>query len=137
MGASRRSKASPHATTAASSPPNPPVTGASCTISTRPVLVTDAMMVCVSSGLSVRGSITSSSMPSFSRIAAASRARGTMMEMAITVKCRPGRLTSALARGIVYRSSGTGPLVRYKSLCSMKTTGLLSRMAEMSSPLAS
>ncbi len=60
-----------------------------------------------------------------------------MLLVATTVMSVPGRFTSALPRGMVYSSSGTGPRSVYIILSSKKTTGLSSRMALLSSPLAS
>jgi hypothetical protein len=48
------------------SPAKPPVTGASCEMITRPVLAAEASTVSWSQGSSVRRSISSQEMPSFS-----------------------------------------------------------------------
>ena len=79
-------------------------------MTSRWVFPTDSRIVVSSSGASVRGSITSTLTPSFSRSPAAWSARATMAWVAMTVTSRPARLTSALPIGMAYGSSGTSPL---------------------------
>ncbi len=71
------SSASRHssATRAATSAPQPPVSVSSWTITRRPVRLTEAKIVSLSSGLSVSGSITSHSMPSAASCSAAASER--------------------------------------------------------------
>ena len=70
---------------AASSPPNPEVRGASCTITTRPVFFTDVRMRSLSKGTSVRRSMTSRSKPRAAPFSAASSAVATIALHAMTV----------------------------------------------------
>ena len=63
--------------------------------------LTLSMSVGVSIGRSERRSITSASMPSASRPAAASSARCTMIEVATMVTSRPGRRMAARPIGTV------------------------------------
>ena len=60
-----------------------------------------------------------------------------MLLVATSVMSLPARFTSATPSGIVYSSVGTGPLSWYISLSSKKATGLSSRIADLSKPLAS
>ena len=61
-----------------------------------------------------------------------------MLLVATRVMSLPARLTSATPSGMVYSSSGTGPLISlYIILSSKMATGLSSRMALFISPLAS
>jgi len=64
------------------------------------VFFTDLMIVSSSSGLSVRGSITSTSMSSASRRVAAWSADSIIASVATSVTSRPLRLTAALPMGI-------------------------------------
>ena len=94
-------------------------------------------MVAASSGTSVRGSTTSTSMPSLESSSAVSNAGMTREPMATNVTSLPSLFTSATPMGTTYSSSGTWPVARYSTLFSKKRTGLLERMAALSSPLAS
>ena len=67
------------------------------------------MIVSSSSGSSVRGSTTSTEIPSFSASSAACIASGTIRPIATTVTSEPSRSTRALPSGIGSISSGTGP----------------------------
>ena len=58
-------------------------------------------MAALSSGTSVRGSITSAEMPSDASASAAASARGTMPPMATMVASLPSRFTSATPRGMM------------------------------------
>ena len=60
-----------------------------------------------------------------------------MLLVATSVMSLPARFTSATPSGIVYSSVGTGPFSWYISLSSKKATGLSSRIADLSKPLAS
>ena len=122
----------------ATSPPNPPQSGASCKTSARLVFRTDASVVSTSQGASVRRSTTSSSYPSAAHASAASKAHDTPPPQLITVAAAPSLAMRAFPNGISYGVSGTGPLSeRYKRLCSKKSTGFGSRIARASNPLAS
>src|SRR5262245_59969714 len=66
----------------------------------RPVRATEARMVSRSNGTSVRGSITSTSMPSRASASAASSATETVSDVATTVASRPVRLISAWPNGM-------------------------------------
>ena len=61
----------------------------------------------MSSGRTVRGSMTSQSMPCASRASAASSAKCTVRPMATIVTSAPSFMMRALPNGIVYSSSGT------------------------------
>ena len=99
MGASRRSN--PFSLTrAAISAPNPPRFTASWTMTRRLVLATELRMASSSSGTSVRGSTTSTEMPSCSRSPATWSARWTIIWVATTVTSVPTRLMSALPMGM-------------------------------------
>ena len=58
----------------------------------------------------MRGSTTSTEIPSFSASSAAFSASGTIRPIAITVTSVPSRMTRALPSGIGSSSSGTSPL---------------------------
>src|SRR4029079_19639879 len=88
-------------------------------------------------GRSDRKSITSASMSSVARRAAAAAARIAMIELPTIVRSRPGRRPAALPIGTRYASSGPGPRVLYSSLCSKISTGLGSSIAASNRPLAS
>lgn len=66
----------------------------------RLVLRTEARIVSSSSGRRVRGSITSTSIPSRASCEAACKARGAMAWMATSVTSAPERLISALPMGM-------------------------------------
>ena len=66
----------------------------------REVLRTELRIVSSSSGHSVRGSMTSTPIPSRERVSAAASARGTIAIVAMTVMSPPSRLTSALPSGM-------------------------------------
>src|SRR5215470_6116185 len=83
---------------------------ASSTMTTRPVLCTEARSVSLSMGTSVLGSTTSTVIPSRDSSSAAVKASWTILATAMTVTSRPSCLTSATPIGTVYSSSGTGPL---------------------------
>src|SRR5215831_6838089 len=89
---------------------------ASSTMTTQPVLRTEVRSVSLSMGTSVLGSTTSTAIPSRESSSAAASASGTILAMAITVTSRPSRLTSATPIGMVYSSSGTGPLALAASI---------------------
>src|SRR5258708_3010189 len=103
----------------------------------RDVFIADSIRVLSSSGQVVRGSITSALIPLSSSKFAASSAICTMLLVATSVMSVPSRFTSATPNGMVYSSSGTAPFSLYIILSSKKTTGLSSRIAVLSSPLAS
>lgn len=98
-GASRWSKAASWIW-AAISAPSPPKVTASCTTSTRLVRRTEANIVSVSRGCTVRGSITSISTPSAASSSAAARASPTMRPRAITVTSLPWRAVCAWPSGM-------------------------------------
>ena len=105
-GASSQSKAcSP--TTAAISAPKPIRVTASCATTTRFVFFTDATSESTSNGCSVRGSQTSTEMPSDSASFAAASASCTSRPVATTVTSEPSRCTRACPIGIGSSSSGT------------------------------
>ena len=60
-----------------------------------------------------------------------------MREMPTTVTSSPSRRTAASPKRIGPPFSGTSPRWPYSVSCSMNTTGLSSRMAAFSRPLAS
>ncbi len=91
----------------------------------------------MSRGNKVLGSITSTSIPSFDNISAAFNALWTMRPVATTVTSLPSLLISATPRGMGSLVSGTSPFILYKTLCSTKTTGLSSRIADIIRPKAS
>ena len=103
----------------------------------RVVFFADSIRVFLSSGTVVLTSITSALMPTAARISAALRETCTMLLVATSVMSFPCRLISATPNGIVYSSSGTGPFSWYINLSSKRTTGLSSRIAVLSNPLAS
>ena len=79
------------------------------TSTSRPVLSTDSRIVCVSSGASVRGSITSAWMPSAASRSAAPSARSTVQPVATIVTSPPSRRIAASPNGTRYSPSGTSP----------------------------
>ncbi len=85
----------------------------------------------------MRGSMTSTPMPSRSKSLAASRAVLTIAKVAIKVTSAPSLFTSATPNGIVYSSSGTGPRILYSSLCSRNITGFPSLTAVLNNPFPS
>ncbi|CAB5008495.1 unannotated protein [freshwater metagenome] len=122
---------------AATSAPAPPVLGASCAITSRPVRRTDSRIVSESSGFTPRGSITSTLIPSAASCSAASSARCIRVVHATTVTWVPARATAACPISTRCSPSGTSPLSPYRPLCSRKSTGLSERIALLSRPLAS
>ena len=94
-------------------------------------------MLALSNGTKVRGSRTSALIPSLARISAAANAFCAIQDQATMVTSVPCRMIDALPSGTRYSSSGTSPLMPSSCLCSMNSTGLLSRIAEAISPLAS
>ena len=64
-------------------------------------------------------------------------ARATMEAMATTVASVPSRAIRACPNGMVYASSGTGPLLKMTERCSKKSTGSSLCSALAKSPLAS
>ena len=99
---------------------------------------TDAMIAASSSGLIVRRSITSASMPSAASSSAASSDRVRAHPHATTVTSAPGRTTDALPSGTTWSvDSGTSPRVVQSRADSMKTTGSGDRIADFSNPFAS
>ena len=94
-------------------------------------------MVSLSSGTSVRGSMTSTLTPSLVSVSAAVRASCTREATATTVTSVPAHLTSATPNGIRYSSSGTSPLVPQSIPSSKLITGSSSRTAVFSRPFMS
>ena len=80
----------------------------------------------------VRGSTTSTSIPSTASRSATASERCTISEVATTVTSPPRRLISACPKGMAAASSGTGPLISNSSTWSMKTVGLLLLTAVLS-----
>ena len=87
------------ASVAAISAPSPFRLQDSSTMTTRPVLATDAFTVRQSNGTSERGSITSMLTPSCSNVWAACRQRCIISSVPITVTSDPSRRTAALPIG--------------------------------------
>ena len=106
-------------------------------VAAAPSLRNEAATPSVSKGASVRGSTTSTEMPSRVSNSPAARASGTVPDMATIVASVPSRTTRATPMGSRYSSSGTMPLVLYRPWLSTKRTGLFVRIADFSSPLAS
>lgn len=137
-------------TTLAISEPTPPILPASCTIMSRPVFFTLSTTVCLSHGRMVRRSMTSTDKlrssfgMCFSRAAGGEESSDSAVSMVYSgvpqetiVRSFPGRRISAEDRGRVYEDRGTcSTEERYRTLGSKNTTGLSSRMAANSSPLA-
>src|SRR5665811_751127 len=121
------------------SAPNPPVRGASCTTTARPVLFTLSRIVSASNGDSERTSMTSTSYPSSpANSSAAARTVRTCAPQAITVQSLPSRTILASPKGSTYLSSGTSIFTAlYIRLGSMNMTGSGSAMAPARRPLAS
>ena len=137
IGASRSSKPA-SATCAAISAPMPQGANASSTISSRPVFCDRGRIVSVSSGETVRGSISSTEMPS-----CASCSRGCQRALDHQregddghVACPRGRREPGRTR---FRKtpSGTGPFDAINSRCSRNSTGSSQRRARVRRPLAS
>mmetsp|Transcript_65200 Transcript_65200/g.153964 ORF Transcript_65200/g.153964 Transcript_65200/m.153964 type:complete len:237 (-) Transcript_65200:334-1044(-) len=167
IGASRRSKPDDSTTEAEISEPTPNMGQPSSTVTSRLVLARDSRMVPMSSGLPtslmdgtrerqretrlavcvcksdriLRRLMTSALIPDAANASAASRATRTMREKATMVTSVPWRITLALPMGTVksldMTSSLTSNEVPYMISFSSKTTGLGSRMAALSNPLAS
>ena len=120
------------------SAPQPHSRGFSSTVNSRPVLVTSARIVLVSSGTSDRTSTTVASMPSSAdSFSAAASARGTIAASARIVASPPWRSTLARPSSSMTSPSGTSPLLGYRPLCSKNTTGSGSRTAAANSPTTS
>ena len=83
---------------------------ASWAVTQRFVFCTERMIASSSSGSSVRGSSTSTEIPSASACSAACSASGTIRPIAITVTSVPSRMMRALPNGIGSSFSGTSPL---------------------------
>ena len=66
----------------------------------------------MSSGETVRRSMTSTEIPSDARVSAAASASWTMRETETTVMSSPGRTTAALPIGSMWSAGGFGPLTR-------------------------
>ncbi len=81
--------------------------------------------------------MTSTSIPSALRSSAAARQAETMRDQDTRVMSPPSRATFAIPIGSSCPSIGISPFASYSTLCSMKTTGFGSRMADFSRPLAS
>ncbi len=94
------------------------------------------MIVSMSSGESVRGSITSTSIRPC-RDAAAARDLRTAPARGHHGQVRPARLTSASPMGTSHSPSGTSALVLKSIRFSRYSTGLSSRMADFRRPFAS
>ena len=104
----------------------------------RPVFCTDISTVSISSGTRQRRSTTSALTPDCSsKRFAAFNASGTAGPYATSVMSLPARFTSATPSGTRYSSSGTGPFSLYNPCDSTNMMGLLSRIADFISPLAS
>src|SRR2546423_1024337 len=84
----------------------PTCDGASCTTTSRPVRRTDSYTGSMSSGESVRRSMTSSVRPSSATAAAASSAVRTIGPYATTVQSSPGRTTREACNGYAAASGG-------------------------------
>src|SRR3954467_7291966 len=127
---------SPSSATIARTPPaQPPVRGPSSTTTSRLVFCTERRIVALSTGRTVRRSITSQWTPSPASVSAAAR-HSCKVRIALTsVTSVPSRTTAASP--MVPSSPSTSPLSAYRRLCSRKSTGLSSRIAALSSPLAS
>ena len=110
IGASSQSNAW-YWSTAATSAPKPIRVTASCATTARFVFFTDETSVSSSSGCSVRGSTTSTEIPSPSASSAAFRLSWTSRPVAITVTSSPSRCTRARPIGIGSISCGTLPLI--------------------------
>ncbi len=96
----RRDQKPSSAMVARISPATPQLLWPTSTTSARPVFATDSRIVGRSSGTSVRGSITSSEMPSRASVSAAVSASRTREPMATTVRSLPSRRTAACPNGI-------------------------------------
>ena len=94
-------------------------------------------IVSMSNGCSVRGSMTSHSIPSPARTSAASIVSLAILPQATTVTSLPSRSTWAVPSGMTYDSSGTGPLTPSNRLCLTMTVGLSSRMHAVIRPFMS
>ena len=79
----------------------PLVLWASLTRTTFPVFLTELMMISLSSGTKVRGSTTSTEMPSSANSSAACMTRRSILPYVTTVTSVPSRLISPTPRGIV------------------------------------
>ena len=98
---------------------------------------TDSSTVGRSKGCKVRGSTTSTEIPSASSAVAASSASVTMRPCATIVTSVPGRTTAATPSGTSYGSAGTSAVAPSRNLFRTKITGSSSRTDAISSPLAS
>mmetsp|Transcript_9279 Transcript_9279/g.36263 ORF Transcript_9279/g.36263 Transcript_9279/m.36263 type:complete len:211 (-) Transcript_9279:414-1046(-) len=140
-GASRKSKAPVSVMTAWISAPTPLWGQPSSTVIRREVLRTDLSMESRSRGRIVRRLITSAEMPLASSSLAASRATPTMRLNVTMVTSVPSRSTLALPISMTKSSRMASSLISnstpYMSSFSSMTTGLSSRMAALSRPLAS
>src|SRR5690606_9756757 len=109
---------------AAISAPSPPERGASCTITRRPVLRTEASRVSRSSGLILARSITSQPTPRSASCAAACRLSSTLAPQLSRVRSSPSRRVKQLSSGSRRPSSRTVcGFIRYSRAGSRKITG--------------
>lgn len=120
--------------------PKPENTLSSCTISTLPVFFTEAKIVSVSSGISERMSMTSTSqLCSFFNLSATLRQKCVVLPYVITLRSLPGRRIRAFPKG-TSKSSGTKPAASTELYCafgSRKTGKPFERMLVRNSPAAS
>src|SRR5690606_8933572 len=131
IGATRSSKSS-SATAAAMSAPQPPARGFSSTMTSRPVLETEAKTASRSHGWSVRRSMTSADQSADS---AAARAVATVEPSPIKVTSLPSATSSAFPRGTMSASDGSmSSRSPYNARGSSTTTGSSSLIAERMSP---
>ena len=94
-------------------------------------------MASLSRGLTVRKSMISQEIPSFSNSSAALYASLIIFPKDTMVTSVPSRLISATPIGMTYSPSGTSPLSPYICSLSIKITGSSSRIADFKSPFAS
>ena len=115
--------------------PNGP--NVSSTISSRPVLRTDGRIVSISSGATVRGSITSTEMPSRASSSHAVSVLCTMSARATTVTSVPSRTTAAWPNGISYSLLRHRPFERQQLAMLEEEHRIVAAQGVVSSPLAS
>ena len=94
-------------------------------------------IVSTSSGMIVRRSITSASIPSPASASAASSARGTICPAATSVIASPSRAIRATPKGTKCSPTGTSPLEAKSAFGSSMMTGSPARSAVFIRPLAS
>ena len=115
--------------------PMPNGANASSTINRRPVLPTERAIVSISSGATVRGSISSTETPSAARVAQAVNAQGTFIRAEATTTSFPSRTTLALPKWSFVISLGHRAIQRQQFAMLEEQDGILAAQGMMQQTL--